>query len=309
MKNFADLLIEAIKKKGSPICVGLDPRLDQLPPYIVEKNKKKYKETREAVAESILEFNKGIIDAVHDLVPIIKPQIAFYELFGYEGVRAFEETVKYAKEKGLLVISDAKRNDIGSTSEAYAKSQIGWNSYFSKEKEPVIGADAVTINAYFGKDGVKPFLELCDNDQKGIFVLVRTSNPSAGEVQNLIHENKTIYQMMGYYVDSWGADLTGENGYSSVGAVVGATYPKEAKLLREVMPNSYFLVPGYGAQGGGAEDVKPCFNKDGLGAIINSSRGITFAYQKMDFDDNAYAEASRLAVEDMKKDLAGVGVL
>jgi len=309
MKNFADLLIEAIKKKGSPICVGLDPRLDQLPPYIVEKNKKKYKETREAVAESILEFNKGIIDAVHDLVPIIKPQIAFYELFGYEGVRAFEETVKYAKEKGLLVISDAKRNDIGSTSEAYAKSQIGWNSYFSKEKEPVIGADAVTINAYFGKDGVKPFLELCDNDQKGIFVLVRTSNPSAGEVQNLIHENKTIYQMMGYYVDSWGADLTGENGYSSVGAVVGATYPKEAKLLREVMPNSYFLVPGYGAQGGGAEDVKPCFKKDGLGAIINSSRGITFAYQKMDFDDNAYAEASRLAVEDMKKDLAGVGVL
>ena len=309
MKNFADLLIEAIKKKGSPICVGLDPRLDQLPPYIVEKNKKKYKETREAVAESILEFNKGIIDAVHDLVPIIKPQIAFYELFGFEGVRAFEETVKYAKEKGLLVISDAKRNDIGSTSEAYAKSQIGWNSYFSKEKEPVIGADAVTINAYFGRDGVKPFLELCDNDQKGVFVLVRTSNPSAAEVQDLVHDNKPVYQMMGYYVDSWGADLTGENGYSSVGAVVGATYPKEAKLLREVMSNSYFLVPGYGAQGGGAEDVKPCFNKDGLGAIINSSRGITFAYQKMDFDDNAYAEASRLAVEDMKKDLAGVGVL
>ncbi|MFC1616036.1 orotidine-5'-phosphate decarboxylase [Patescibacteria group bacterium] len=308
-KNFADLLIKAVQKKGNAICVGLDPRLNQVPKFIREKALKKEGATpTSAAAESILEFNKGIIDAVADVVPVVKPQIAFYEIFGHEGVRAYEETLKYAKEKGLITIADAKRNDIGSTAAAYSQAFLGEVQMFEDEDEvvvPIFDADSITLNAYLGYDGIKPFIEEARKYEKGMFILVKTSNPSSGDLQDLeLKIGKANYEIMGSLVESWGADEIGESGYSFVGAVVGATYPEQAKVLREVMPKSIFLVPGYGAQGGGAEDVKPCFNDDGLGAVVNSSRGIIFAYQKMEeFDDKNYAEAARKACEIMKEDL------
>ncbi len=308
-ENFADKLIEAVKKKGTPICVGLDPRLDQIPEAIVNRALAKGDKTpMAAAADAIIEFNKGIIDAVADLVPVVKPQIAFYEIYGSEGVRAYEETLKYAKSKGLLTIADAKRNDIGSTAQAYAQAFLGEIEMFEGEDEvvtPIFDADSITINPYLGWDGVKPFVEECDKYGRGIFVLVKTSNPSSGDFQDLQTEGgDAMYEIVGQLVDSWGANETGESGYSSVGAVVGATYPKQAAKLRKLMPNSIFLVPGYGAQGGGAADVKPCFNEDGLGAVVNSSRGIIFAYEKMDeFGEDQYAEAARKACENMKADL------
>jgi len=280
MKNFADRLIEKIGEKKSVVCVGLDPRLNQIPKFIKEKALKKCKNKWQAAGEAILEFNKGIIDSVHDLVPCVKPQIAFYEMYGEEGIHAYNQTIKYAKKKDLLVIADAKRNDIGSTAEAYAKAFLGEVDLFD-EKKPMFDADALTVTPYLGWDGIKPFVEVCKNHGKGIFILVKTSNPSSGDIQDVcIREGNEIFDIMGQYVESWGANETGESGYSFVGAVVGATYPKQAKRLRILMPNSIFLVPGYGAQGGSAEDVKPCFNGDGLGAIVNSSRGIIFAYEK-----------------------------
>lgn len=310
-KNFADKLIEAVKDKGNAICVGLDPRLNLIPKFIREKAlKKEGVSATGAAAEAILEFNKGIIDHVADIVPVVKPQIAFYEIYGYEGLRAYEETLKYAQDKGLVTIADAKRNDIGSTAEAYAKAFLGEVQMFEEENEvvaPIYDADSITLNAYLGWDGIKPFVEEARKYEKGMFILVKTSNPSGGDLQDLEVDGTPIYKIMGGLVDSWGADELGENGYSFVGAVVGATYPEQAKVLREVMPKSIFLVPGYGAQGGGAEDVKPCFNDDGLGAVVNSSRGITFAYQKLDgFDENSYGEAARKACENMKEDLAQI---
>lgn len=305
MQHFADRLTSKIKQKGTPICVGLDPRLAQIPQYIKDKYIKKHKNPFEAAAQSILEFNKGIIDAVSELVPACKPQIAFYEQYGIPGFQAFCETVKYAKEKGLIVIADAKRNDIGSTAEAYAKAFLGKTDLFDEEVS-VIDADAVTVTPYLGIDGIKPFIEECKKYGKGIFVLVKTSNPSSGDLQDQATKDNdlTNYELMARFVESWGADELGESGYSLVGAVVGATYPKEAEKLRQLMPNAIFLVPGYGAQGGGAADCKPCFNKDGTGAIINNSRGIIFAYKKSDkYDEKTYADAARDAVLKMKKDL------
>lgn len=311
MKNFADRLIEAIKEKGNPICVGLDPRLSQIP----EDIKKKAlaggdKSPLASATDSILEFNKGIIDAVADIVPVVKPQIAFYEIFGHEGMRAYEETLKYAKEKGLITIADAKRNDIGSTAEAYAQAFLGEVSFFEDENEvvtPVFDADSITINPYLGWDGIKPFVEECARYGKGIFTLVKTSNPSSGDLQDLkMDDGRSVYEIVGHLLESWGADEIGENGYSFLGAVVGATYPEQAERLREIMPHNIFLVPGYGAQGGGAEDVKPCFNEDGLGAIVNSSRGIIFAYERFDMSPSAYGEAARKAVLEMKEDLEKV---
>jgi len=301
--------MEAVKAKGNPICVGLDPRLDKIPGTLKKRALAVENTTPlRAAAEAIIAFNKGIIDAVHDLVPVVKPQIAFYEIFGYEGVRAYEETLKYAKSKGLLTIADAKRNDIGSTAQAYAQAFLGEVEVFSGEDEvitPVFDADSLTVNPYLGIDGIKPFIEECSKYDKGIFVLVKTSNPSSGDLQDLmIDGGATVYEIVGGLLDSWGADEIGESGYSFVGAVVGATYPEQAKKLRRLMPNNIFLVPGYGAQGGGAEDVKPCFNKDGLGAIVNNSRGITFAYERMDMHAEAYEEAARTAVLEMQKDLA-----
>ncbi len=310
--NFADRLMAAIKEKGTPICVGLDPRLEQIPDFL---KKKALAETEggpmRAAAEAILVFNKGIIDAVYEIVPVVKPQIAFYEMFGADGVWAYEETLKYAKSKGLLTIADAKRNDIGSTAEGYSKAFLGEVVVFGGEDEvimPVFDADAITINAYLGWDGVKPFLEEAKKYGKGVFILAKTSNKSSGDLQDLELKNgKTVYEIMGHLIDSWGADEIGESGYSSVGAVVGATYPEQAAKLRAIMPNAVFLVPGYGAQGGGAKDVLPCFGKDGMGAIVNNSRGIIFAYEKMpEFGPEKYDEAAKKAVLDMKRDLASV---
>lgn len=308
MKNFADRLIEAVKAKGNPICVGLDPRLDKIPLHIKKEALNVENTTPlRAAADAIVEFNKGIIDAVADIVPVVKPQIAFYEIFGSEGVRAYEETLKYAKSKGLITIADAKRNDIGSTAEAYAQAFLGEVAIFEGEDEvvmPVFDADSITINPYLGWDGVKPFVEECHKYDKGIFVLVKTSNPSSGDLQDLqMADGRSVYEITGYLLDSWGANEVGESGYSLVGAVVGATYPQQAAKLREIMPQNIFLVPGYGAQGAGAEDVKPCFNADGLGAIVNNSRGIIFAYERMDMSSAGYQEAARTAVLEMKADL------
>ena len=310
-KHFADRLIEAVKKKGNAICVGLDPRLNQIPSHIKEKALKGDKTPTKAAADAILEFNKGIIDAVADVAPVCKPQIAFYEIFGHDGVWAYQETLKYAKEKGLVTIADAKRNDIGSTAAAYAQSFLGEVEIFEGENEvvmPMFDADSITVNAYLGWDGIKPFVEEGDKYGKGLFALVKTSNPSSGDLQDLeMSGGKTVYEIMGALMESWGADHVGESGYSLVGAVVGATFPEQAKVLREIMPKTIFLVPGYGAQGGGAADVKPCFNHDGFGAVVNSSRGIIFAYEKLEgFDEKSYAEAAREATLAMKKDLESI---
>jgi orotidine-5'-phosphate decarboxylase len=314
--NFADKLIEAVKKKGNAICVGLDPRLDKIPESIkthaldtVDANGEHLSPTA-AAAAAILEFNKGIIDAVYDLVPVVKPQIAFYEIYGADGMKAYADTLKYAKSKGLLTIADAKRNDIGTTAEAYAQAFLGEVQIFEGENEvvmPIFEADSLTVNPYLGWDGIKPFIEECKKYGKGIFVLVKTSNKSSGDLQDLVmKDGKALYEIAGHLVDSWGADEIGENGYNFVGAVVGATFPEQAKKLRQIMPNTIFLVPGYGAQGAGAQEVKPCFNEDGLGAIVNNSRGIIFAYEKLGMLPDAYAEAARTAVLAMKKDLESV---
>jgi orotidine-5'-phosphate decarboxylase len=303
--HFADRLIDRINKKGSSICVGLDPRLDQIPAFIKEKMQGKYKNLLTAAAESILEFNRGIIDAVHDLVPIVKPQIAFYEQYGAEGFRAFEETLRYAKDKGLLTLVDAKRGDIGSTAEAYAKAFLGKVELFG-EFAFAFDADAVTVNPYLGYDGIKPFIQESREHGKGIFVLAKTSNASSGDIQDLeMKDGNAVYEIVANYIESWGADDVGEEGYSLLGAVVGATYPAQAEKLRALMPHNIFLVPGYGAQGGTAKDVKVCFNKDGKGAIVNSSRGITFAWENSDkFTERDYAAAAREAVVEMRESLA-----
>ncbi len=290
--HFADRLTEAMKAKNSVVCVGLDPQLAKLPEALVKTAVSEYGETFEAAAHAYLEFNKGIIDEVKDLVVAVKPQLAFYEELGHHGIWAFEETCKYARAAGLIVIADGKRNDIGSTAEAYARAFLEGTDLFGQKKE-VVEADALTVNAYLGYDGIKPFLQGCRDMGKGIFVLVRTSNPSSGDLQGRVSvdENMSIAELVGNFVESWGSDDIGECGYSFIGAVVGATFPTEAAKLRKLMPNSIFLVPGYGAQGAEAEDTKPCFDKDGLGALVVSARGII------------YAESPREAALKMKEDL------
>lgn len=307
MKNFADRLNEQIKAKGSAICVGLDPRMNQIPKHITQASAKEHNDPFVAAAAAIIEFNKGIIDAVHDLVSCVKPQVAFYEIFGAPGMQAYKETIDYAQSKDLIVIADCKRNDIGSTAKAYADAYLGMADVYG-ESRAAFDADALTVTPYLGYDGIKPFIDNCREFGKGIFVLVKTSNPSSGDLQDLeLKEGGQVYEIMGQLVDSWGANDIGESGYSFAGAVVGATYPKQAEKLREIMPNAIFLVPGYGAQGGGVEDVKPCFKEDGTGAIVNSSRGIIFAYEKDEnYSEKEYAEAARAAVEGMKKDLASI---
>lgn len=309
MKNFADKLLEAVRKKGNPICVGLDPRLEQIPESVKQKVMDEDKSPLMVAADAIIEFNKGIIDAVADIVPVVKPQIAFYEIFGHEGIRAYEETIKYAKAAGLVTIADAKRNDIGSTAKAYAEAFLGEIELFEGTEDeivmPIYDADSITINPYFGWDGIKPFVEEARKYGKGMFILLKTSNPSGGDLQDLeMKDGRSVYEHMGSLIDSWGADEVGENGFNFVGAVVGATYPDQAKELRKNMPNTIFLVPGYGAQGGTAADVRPCFNENGEGAIVNSSRGIIFAYEKMEeFGEAQYGEAARQACLNMKADL------
>lgn len=298
-------LIEKIKKTNAPIVVGLDPMMNYIPSQITKKAFAECGETLEGAAEAIWQYNKGIVDAVSDLIPAVKPQIAMYEQFGIEGMRAFKKTVDYCKEKGLVVIGDVKRGDIGSTSEAYAvghlgKVAVGSKSYYGFDE------DFATVNPYLGSDGIKPFVKVCVEEKKGIFVLVKTSNPSSGEFQDRLVDGRPLYELVGEKVAEWGAECMG-NGYSYVGAVVGATYPEQGKILRKVMPKTFILVPGYGAQGGKGADLVHFFNEDGLGAIINSSRGIIAAYkqeQYASYGEEGYADAARAAVIAMREDIA-----
>lgn len=297
-------LVNKIKATGAPIVVGLDPMMKFVPQHIQEKAFAEYGETLEGAAEAIWQYNKGIVDAIYDLVPAVKPQIAMYEQFGIPGLVAFHKTVEYCKSKGLVVIGDIKRGDIGSTSEAYAVGHLGKVTVGSKQYYG-FDEDFVTVNPYLGSDGVNPFIKVCQEEKKGIFVLVKTSNPSSGEFQDKMIGEEHLYEIVGKKVAEWGETCMGDS-YSYVGAVVGATYPEQGKVLRKLMPKSFILVPGYGAQGGKGADLVHFFNEDGLGAIINSSRGIIAAYQQekyASFGAKAYADASRQAVLDMREDI------
>ena len=299
-----DKLITKIKATDAPIVVGLDPMLGYIPNYIKEAAFKEFGETLEGAAEAVWQYNKGIVDATYDLIPAVKPQVAMYEQFGIPGMMAFHKTVQYCKEKGLIVIGDIKRGDIGSTSAAYATGHIGKVTIGSNTYEP-FGEDFVTVNPYLGTDGIKPFVDVCKENDKGLFILVKTSNPSSGEFQDRLIDGRPLYEHMGEKVAEWGADcMSGD--YSNIGAVVGATYPEQGKILRKLMPKTFILVPGYGAQGGKGKDLDYFFNEDGLGAIVNSSRGIIAAYKQeayAKFGETGYADASRQAVLDMKADI------
>lgn len=300
-------LIEKIQKTKAPICVGLDPMLSYVPEYVKAKAFKEHGETLEGAAEAIWQFNKEIVDHTWDLIPSVKPQIAMYEQFGLPGLAVYKKTVDYCQEKGLVVIGDAKRGDIGSTSAAYATAHIG-KVQVGENVFQGFGTDFLTVNPYFGTDGVKPFVEACNANDKGIFILVKTSNPSSGEFQDRLIDGRPLYEWVAEKVVEWGSSSM-DGDYSNVGAVVGATYPEMSRILRGLMPHTYFLVPGYGAQGGTAEDLKPCFNEDGLGAIVNSSRGIIAAYRQekyAKFGPEHFGEASRQAVLDMAADISRV---
>lgn len=303
-----DILIEKIKKTNAPIVVGLDPMLSYVPEHLQKAAFDRYGETPQGAAEAIWQYNKGIVDAVCDLIPAVKPQIAMYEQFGIEGLKAFQKTVDYCHEKGLVVIGDVKRGDIGSTSAAYATGHLGKVQIGSKSCS-TFNEDFATVNPYLGTDGIQPFVDVCKEEKKGLFILVKTSNPSSGEFQDRMIDGRPLYEYVGEKVAAWGADCMGST-YSSIGAVVGATYPEQGKILRQIMPKTFILVPGYGAQGGQGKDLVHFFNRDGLGAIINSSRGIIAAYKQDKYKDQGitpenYADASRLAVQDMIADIAG----
>ena len=300
-------LIEKIQKTKAPICVGLDPMLNYIPEHILKKSFGDFGETLEGAADAIWNFNKEIVDHTFDLIPSVKPQIAMYEQFGIEGLKVYEKTVRYCQDKGLLVIGDAKRGDIGSTSAAYATAHLG-KVKVGNSVCTAFNTEFLTVNPYLGTNGVKPFVDVCKAEDKGLFVLVKTSNPSSGEFQDKLVDGRPVYELVADKVVEWGADCM-DGAYSNVGAVVGATYPEMSAILRKLMPNTYFLVPGYGAQGGTAKDLKPCFNEDGLGAIVNSSRGIIAAYKQEKyarFGAEHFAEASRQAVLDMVADINSV---
>ena len=299
-------LISNIRKTNAPIVVGLDPMLNYIPEHIQKKAFAEFGETLEGAAEAIWQYNKGIVDATFDLIPAVKPQIAMYEQFGIPGLIAYKKTVEYCKSKDLVVIGDIKRGDIGSTSAAYAVGHLGQAQVGSK-KYAGFDEDFATVNPYLGSDGVKPFMDVCKEEKKGIFVLVKTSNPSSGELQDRVIDGRPLYELVGEKVAQWGDELMGD-GYSYVGAVVGATYPEMGKVLRKIMPKTFILVPGYGAQGGKGADLVHFFNEDGLGAIVNSSRGIIAAYKQekyKEFGAENYADASRAAVKDMIADISG----
>lgn len=299
-------LISNIRKTNAPIVVGLDPMLNYIPEHIQKKAFAEFGETLEGAAEAIWQCNKGIVDATYDLIPAVKPQIAMYEQFGIPGLIAYKKTVDYCKSKDLVVIGDIKRGDIGSTSAAYAVGHLGQVQVGSK-KYAGFDEDFATVNPYLGSDGVKPFMDICKEEKKGIFVLVKTSNPSSGEFQDRVIDGRPLYELVGEKVAQWGDELMGDE-YSYVGAVVGATYPEMGKVLRKIMPKTFILVPGYGAQGGKGADLVHFFNEDGLGAIVNSSRGIIAAYKQekyKEFGAENYADASRAAVKDMIADISG----
>ena len=299
-------LISNIRKTNAPIVVGLDPMLNYIPEHIQKKAFAEFGETLEGAAEAIWQYNKGIVDATYDLIPAVKPQIAMYEQFGIPGLIAYKKTVDYCKSKDLVVIGDIKRGDIGSTSAAYAVGHLGQVQVGSR-KYAGFDEDFATVNPYLGSDGVKPFMDICKEEKKGIFVLVKTSNPSSGEFQDRVIDGRPLYELVGEKVAQWGEELVGDE-YSYVGAVVGATYPEMGKVLRKIMPKTFILVPGYGAQGGKGADLVHFFNEDGLGAIVNSSRGIIAAYKQekyKEFGAENYADASRAAVKDMIADISG----
>lgn len=300
-------LIQKIRKTKAPVVVGLDPALSYVPEHILKKSYDAYGETLEGAADAIWQFNKGIIDSVCDLIPAVKPQIAFYEQLGIEGLKVFQKTVSYCHEKDLVVIGDVKRGDIGSTSAAYAAAHLGKVAVGSR-RFSAFDEDFATVNPYLGTDGIRPFLDVCKEEKKGLFILVKTSNPSSGEFQDrLIDDSRPLYEYVGEKVAEWGSMHMGED-YSYIGAVVGATYPQVGKMMRKMMPKTMILVPGYGAQGGTGADLVSYFNEDGLGAIVNSSRGIIAAYKQeryARFSPENYADASRQAVQDMIADING----
>lgn len=288
-----DRLIEAIVQTQNPTVAGLDPKLSYLPERILEESFEAYGQTSAGAAYALLAFNKALIDALFDIVPAVKPQAAYYEMYGWEGMRALADTIAYAREKGMFVIMDGKRNDIGPTMAAYAAAHLG-RTELAGGSFAAFGADALTVNGYLGSDGINPLLRVCRGEDKGVFVLVKTSNPSSGELQDrLLADSKTVSQTMGAMCEQWGEALPGRYGYSGVGAVVGATYPQQLGDLRGEMPHTFFLVPGYGAQGGAAADVKPGFDSNGLGAVVNSSRGIMCAWQKEENGEKDFAGAAR----------------
>ena len=303
MENAIDNLIDKIKEMNNPTVIGLDPRYDMLPECI----KMKYTQDVKGACEAFLEFNKELIDATCDIIPAVKPQIAFYEMFGIEGMRVFDETCKYAKEKGMIVIADMKRGDIGTTAQAYSNAAIG-KTKIGDIDHSIFDVEFVTVNPYLGTDGVKPFVDDCAKYGKGIFILVKTSNKSSGEIQDLKTEDgEEIYKKVAKLVNEWGKELVGKYGYSSISAVVGATYPKQLKELRELMPQVYFLIPGYGAQGGKAEDIALGFDEKGLGGIINASRSLMCAYKsdkwKDKFTETEFAKATRAEAIRMRDEL------
>ena len=303
-----DKLLDKIIEMKNPSVVGLDPKLDFVPAHILNEMYEKFGGySSKAAAEALLKFNMEIVDEIYDIVPAVKPQVAMYEMFGPDGFNAYLKTIEYAKSKGMFVIADVKRGDIASTGEAYAKAFLG-KVKIGDEEKPVFDADFATINPYLGQDSIEPFIDECKANDKGLFILVKTSNPGSGMLQDILSEGKPIYEIVGSYVESWGADLRGKHGFSPIGAVVGATHKEQAKRLREIMPHTFMLVPGYGAQGGTAEDLSVCFNNDGLGAIVNSSRGIIAAYKgkyKNDFTSEEHAKAARVAAIEMRDDIMG----
>ena len=299
-----DRLIEKIVEKQNPTVAGLDPKLDYVPEYIKQKAFSEHGETLKGAAEALFQFNKGLIDALYDIVPAVKPQAAYYEMYGYEGVKALYKTQEYARSKDLFVITDGKRNDIGSTMEAYAAAHLGKTKVGSAEYEPFL-ADALTVNGYLGSDGINPVIKVCKEYDKAIFVLAKTSNPSSGELQDMKIGDRTIYEIMGDMCEEWGKELMGKYGYSGVGIVAGATYPEQIEILRARLPHTFFLIPGYGAQGASAKDISAAFDKNGLGGIVNSSRGIMCAYQKEKCDEHEYAAAARREAIRMRDEITG----
>ena len=301
-----DRLLEKMVEKQNPTVAGLDPKLSYIPEYIREESYGKFGKTLEGAADALLAFNKGLIDGLCDIVPAVKPQAAYYEMYGWQGMRTLAETIAYAKSKGMFVITDGKRNDIGATMQAYACAHLG-ETEVEGEAIEAFGADALTVNGYLGTDGIDPLLTVCAGRDKGIFVLVKTSNPSSGEFQDqMLHAMyEPLYRAMGNMCQHWGQKLPGKYGYSGVGAVVGATYPKQLKELRKALPDTIFLVPGYGAQGGAAADVAQGFDKNGLGAIVNSSRGIMCAWQKENCDPKDFAGSARREALRMRDEIMG----
>ncbi|MDR2531701.1 MAG: orotidine-5'-phosphate decarboxylase [Oscillospiraceae bacterium] len=295
-------LIEKIAETQNPTVAGLDPKLEYVPGFIKEKAFAEHGETLKGAAKAIWLFNKGIIDAIHEIVPAVKPQLAFYEMLGIEGVKVFHETAEYARKYGMYVIADGKRNDIGSTAEGYASAYLGKVRVGENEYEP-FPVDALTVNAYLGSDGITPFTDACKKYDKGIFVLVKTSNPSSGELQDKLISGVPVYEIMGRLCEEWGRESEKRYGYSGVGAVIGATYPEQIKEMREKLPNTFFLIPGYGAQGGRSGDLKAAFDSRGLGGIVNSSRAVMCAWQKEKCDEQDYAGAALREIIRMKNEL------